>query len=54
MKQPLIKRSKRKSGVSLFEYAIILFLISIVGVLLLTSIGKSAGSKLNTVPAGFE
>jgi Flp pilus assembly pilin Flp len=51
MKRNLLKRT---SGGTLVEYAIILVLVSIIGVLLLKGIGGTTNSKLNGVPAGFQ
>lgn len=45
----MLRKFNGKSGQSLVEYALILALISVVAILVLTSIGTRANSKLDNV-----
>jgi Flp pilus assembly pilin Flp len=49
----LLRRVRTRSGVTLFEYAIILFLVSIVAVLVLQGIGGKTNNMLVPVNTGF-
>jgi Flp pilus assembly pilin Flp len=49
----LLRRVRIRSGVTLFEYAIILFLVSIVAVLILQAIGGKTNNMLVPVNNGF-
>ncbi len=44
-----LPRRKGKSGATLFEYVVIVSIISIVGVVLLTTIGKTTSNSMNPV-----
>ena len=50
----LLRQARMRSGVSLFEYAIILFLVSIVAVLILQGIGGKTNNMLVPVNNGFQ
>ena len=45
----MLRKFNGKAGQSLVEYALILALISVVAILVLTSIGTRANSKLDNV-----
>lgn len=49
-----LRRVRTWSGSTLFEYAIILFLVSIVAVLILQGIGGKTNNMLAPVNTGFE
>jgi Flp pilus assembly pilin Flp len=49
-----LRRVRIRSGATLFEYAIILFLVSIVAVLILQGIGGKTNNMLAPVNNGFE
>ncbi len=50
----LMRKVKGQSGQSLVEYALILALISVVCILVLGNIGKSANSKLSEVDSALK
>ncbi len=50
----LLRRSKCRLGATLFEYTMVMVLISIVGVLLLTSIGKTTNNNIAPVSNGLQ
>jgi len=45
---------RSRSGATLFEYAVILFIVSIVAVLILQGIGGKTSNMLSPVNDGFE
>ena len=49
----LLRKRSAKSGASLTEYAVILFLVSIVAVVILQSIGGKTNNMVSTVNDGF-
>jgi Flp pilus assembly pilin Flp len=49
-----LRSVRTRSGATLFEYAIILFLVSIVAVLILQGIGGRTNNMLAPVNNGFE
>jgi len=51
--QKLWQRAGSKSGVTLFEYALILSLVSIVAVLVLQGIGGSTTNMVSSINNGF-
>jgi len=51
--QALIRRVRTRSGISLVEYGLILFLVSIVAVLVLRGIGVSTNNTVSAVNNGF-
>ena len=51
--QKLLRRVRTKSGATLTEYAVILFLISIVAIVVLQGIGGSTNNMVSTVNDGF-
>ena len=51
--QKQFRRLKMKSGASLTEYAVLLFLVSIAAVLILQSIGGKTNNMVSTVNDGF-
>ena len=50
----LMRRVRTRSGATLFEYAIVLFLVSIVAVLVLQGIGGKTNKMLAPVNDGFQ
>ena len=50
----LLRRVRTRAGATLFEYAIILFLVSIVAVLVLQGIGGKTNNMLVPVNNGFQ
>ncbi|HUJ08970.1 MAG TPA: hypothetical protein VL171_03015 [Verrucomicrobiae bacterium] len=50
----LLRRVKTRSGATLFEYAVILFIVSIVAVLILQGIGRRTNNLLAPVNDGFQ
>ncbi|HXI84484.1 MAG TPA: hypothetical protein VNL17_10395 [Verrucomicrobiae bacterium] len=50
----LLRKLSAKSGGTLTEYAVILFLISIVGIVILQGIGGRTNNMVSTVNDGFE
>jgi len=51
--QKLLRKLKTKSGASLTEYAVLLFLVSIVAVLILQGIGGKTNNMVSSVNDGF-
>lgn len=51
--QKLLRKLKTKSGASLTEYAVLLFLVSIIAVVILQSIGGKTNNMVSTVNDGF-
>ena len=51
--QKLLGKLKTKSGASLTEYAVLLFLVSIVAVLILQGIGGKTNNMVSSVNDGF-
>jgi len=49
----LVRRLGARSGVTLFEYSLILFLVSIVAVLILQGIGGSTNNTVSSMNNGF-
>ena len=49
-----LPRRRHQAGATLFEYTILVAIISIAGVVLLTSIGKTTTNKLAPVNNGFQ
>ena len=52
-KQKLLRKLRAKSGATLTEYAVILFLVSIVAVVILQSIGGKTNNMVSSVNDGF-
>ncbi len=50
----LLRSVRTRSGATLFEYAVILFLVSIIAVLILQGIGGKTNKMLAPVNDGFE
>ena len=51
--QKLLRKLRTKSGASLTEYAVLLFLVSIAAVLILQSIGGKTNNMVSSVNDGF-
>ena len=51
--QKLLRKLKTKSGATLTEYAVILFLVSIVAIVILQGIGSHTNNMVSTVNDGF-
>jgi Flp pilus assembly pilin Flp len=51
--QRLLRRLRAKSGATLTEYAVILFLVSIVAIVILQGIGGKTNNMVSTVNDGF-
>ena len=51
--QKLLRKLKTKSGASLTEYAVLLFLVSIVAILILQGIGGKTNNMVSSVNDGF-
>jgi Flp pilus assembly pilin Flp len=51
--QALVRKIRIRSGASLVEYSLILFLVSIVAVLVLQGIGGSTNKMISSVNNGF-
>ena len=51
--QKLLRELRTKSGATLTEYAVILFLVSIVAIVILQSIGGKTNNMVSTVNDGF-
>ena len=51
--QKLLRKLRVKSGATLTEYAVILFLVSIVAIVILQSIGGKTNNMVSTVNDGF-
>jgi Flp pilus assembly pilin Flp len=51
--QELVRKIRTRAGVSLFEYALILFLVSIVAILVLQGIGGSTNNMVSSINNGF-
>jgi Flp pilus assembly pilin Flp len=51
--QKLLRKLRAKSGATLTEYAVILFLVSIVAVVILQSIGGKTNNMVSSVNDGF-
>ena len=51
--QRLFRKLKTETAASLIEYAVILFLVSIVAVLVLQGIGGSANNMVSSINSGF-
>jgi Flp pilus assembly pilin Flp len=51
--QKLLRKLRAKSGATLTEYAVILFLVSIVAIVILQSIGGKTNNMVSTVNDGF-
>jgi len=51
--QKLLRKLKAKSGASLTEYAILLFLVSIIAVVILQGIGGKTNNMVSSVNDGF-
>jgi Flp pilus assembly pilin Flp len=51
--QKLLKRLRAKSGATLTEYAVILFIVSIVAIVILQGIGGKTNNMVSTVNDGF-
>jgi len=49
----LLGKLRTKSGATLTEYAVILFLVSIVAIVILQSIGGKTNNMVSTVNDGF-
>lgn len=49
----LFRKLRTKSGATLTEYAVILFLVSIVAIVILQSIGGKTNNMVSTVNDGF-
>jgi Flp pilus assembly pilin Flp len=49
----LVRRLKARSGATLFEYALILFLVSIAAILILQGIGGSTNTMVSSINNGF-
>jgi Flp pilus assembly pilin Flp len=48
-----VKKLRARSGATLTEYAVILFLISIVAIVILQGIGGSTNNMVSTINNGF-
>jgi Flp pilus assembly pilin Flp len=51
--QKLLRKLRAKSGATLTEYAVILFLVSIVAIVILQSIGGRTNNMVSSVNDGF-
>jgi len=51
--EKLLRKLKTKSGASLTEYAVLLFLVSIAAVLILQGIGGKTNNMVSSVNDGF-
>ena len=51
--QEFVRKIRTRAGVSVFEYALILFLVSIVAILLLQGIGGSTNNMVSSINNGF-
>jgi len=51
--QKLLRKLKTKSGASLTEYAVLLFLVSIAAILILQGIGGKTNNMVSSVNDGF-
>jgi Flp pilus assembly pilin Flp len=49
----LVEKVKTKSGATLTEYAVILFLVSIVAIAILQGIGGSTNNMVSSINNGF-
>jgi len=49
----LLRKLRAKSGATLTEYAVILFLVSIVAIAILQSIGGSTNNMVSSINNGF-
>jgi Flp pilus assembly pilin Flp len=49
----LVRRFRARSGATLFEYALILFLVSIAAILILQGIGGSTNNMVSSINSGF-
>jgi len=49
----VLSKLKPKSGATLTEYAVILFLVTIVGIVILQSVGGRTNNMVSTVNDGF-
>jgi Flp pilus assembly pilin Flp len=49
----LVRRLKNKSGATLTEYGVILFLVSIVAIAILQGIGGSTNNMVSSINNGF-
>lgn len=49
----MLRKLRAKSGATLTEYAVILFLVSIVAVVILQSIGGKTNNMVSSVNDGF-
>jgi Flp pilus assembly pilin Flp len=47
--QSLFRKLKTRSGATLFEYALILFLVSIIAIVILQGIGGKTNNMVSTV-----
>lgn len=50
----LLRRARIRSGATLFECAVIMFLVSIIAVLILQGIGTKTNKMLSPVNDGFK
>ncbi len=51
--QRSLRKLSKKSGASLTEYAVLLFLVSIAAIVILQSIGGKTNNMVSTVNDGF-